>query len=243
MVDTRLLYSNEDKAVVLGIHSKLTSIGDDACKQVWRVIEAANIKGTFVLFVNKKIVGQSNTNTAVKVVGTATNNPHHLYLKFQSSAGECYEGSLSLRLNGSNDMEYASRLRDKLKTVTGDGWFNPDVPQVKKVAPPLVRTDIPIARVETALYTAATTVIMTPPRNGYRHTGRLSKLRSVANVLVPITTAAVRYKRLMNIRSDIADLEAKKSKIEQKITALQKKAQKQILLDAEKVVITAGVKF
>ena len=234
MLEQKLSYTNADKTVVFGVRSKLMVFNDKACEQVWKVVERTDIKqGTFGLFVNRKIIGQSNITDAVKIVGPAPNSPHHLYLKFQTAPGECYEGSLSLRFNG-GEMEYASRLRDMLKKVTGDGWFNLKSPEVKRIVPPLVPTVAPITRFDTALFTAATAVVM-------RRGASKSPSSSGKNVLVPITTAAARYKRLMNIRADIADLEAKKSNIEQRIAALNKKATKKILLDAEIAVRAAGV--
>lgn len=241
MIDARLSYNNPDNKLVLEVRSTLLSIHDESCEQVWEVVKQADIKqGTFGLFVNKKITGQSNMTNAVKIIGPAR-NPRFLFLKFQTSASECYEGTLFLRVNG-GEMEYASRLHEKLKEITGIGWFDPKFPEFKKVAPPLVPTEMPIARVETALF-AATTHIVRTPSGGHRNLGKPSKTRIVPKALAPIATATARYARLMKIRSDIAIFEKKKSITEAKIAELKKKSERKHLLEAEAIVIAAGLQL
>jgi len=133
-------------------------------------------------------------------------------------------------------------LKEKLKVITGDGWFDPKFPEVKKILPPLARTEIPIARVETALFVAATSVVSTP-KGGCRNLGKASGTRIVPKALVPITMATARYIRLMKIRSDITVQEEKKSKIEAKIAELKKKAERKYLLEAEVIVKAAGAQL
>jgi len=152
MIGTKTFFESKDKGVNLEVRTRLLTIDEIACEQVWKVVEMAGIKeGSLVLFVNKKVTGQSTMTNAVKIVGPA--NENYLKLKFQTSAASCFEGALTLRVNGGG-MEYASRLETKLRTVTGIGWFDPARPEVKKLIQP-APAPMPIAPVAPVLVAAA----------------------------------------------------------------------------------------
>jgi hypothetical protein len=91
-------------------------------------MEMTEIKGSYLISIKKKVVGQSGQTEMVKMVGL-NSLFNGVKIKLQSSAEQCYEAVLSTDPKGGGIS--GSMLLQKLREKTSDGWFDPEFPDTK----------------------------------------------------------------------------------------------------------------
>ena len=152
MAEPKTYFKTQSEELCMEVRTSLESFSREACEQVWDLIQLTTIdNGLLVLVVTKKVTGQPGAK-AVKVVGLANNSTNFVLLKFQASPETCFEGTLSLRVDGA--LEYGSRLKEALIDVAGIGWYVVNRPETKQLPRPSL-PPLPLATVGASLVSAA----------------------------------------------------------------------------------------